>query len=120
MLKHLVIASLITLTSVSSVYAEVLVPIGELDNGTSLYLDTDSIQGKDGYYQYSISFGNHRVSQSERWLIACKERTTRLLARRKYATNGRIISSNNYPNDQPLRPVVAGSMASVAAEAVCR
>jgi hypothetical protein len=119
MLKHLVIASLIAFGSISSARAEVLIPIGYLENGTSLYLDTDSIQGKNGHYQYSISFANKQGTQSERWSVACKEGTSRLLARRKYTTNGQLISSNNYGEGQQLQPLVPGSVASQGAQAVC-
>ncbi len=119
MFKQLAIASLIFLSSILPSHAETLIPIATSSQGVSLYLDTDSVQGKNDYYQYQSVSSDGKVVTKTQMTTACRERTANVLAENRYTLNGHLIASSNYRDKRKLQPIIAGSTLSLFSEAVC-
>ncbi len=119
MFKQLAIASLISLSSILPSRADTLIPIAISSQGVSQYLDVDSVQGKNGYYQYqSVSSDGQLVTKTQ-MTTACRERTANIVAENHYTPNGDLVASSNYGDNRKLQPIVAGSTLSLFSEAVC-
>ncbi len=119
MFKQLAIAFLMTLSFALPTYAENLVSVGKSENGISYYLDTDSIEGTNGYYNYWVIFPYKKEIHRSRWSIACRERRQRLIADKQYTLNGHLIASHNYGDSQKPVTIPVGSVASQAWEIIC-
>ncbi len=121
MIKQLTVSFLITLCSFSPAYAVNWELLGHIESdGRPFYLDTDSIEGENGYYQFWASNPDKKKNLVlTRYSIACRERLVKMTIIRKYASNGRLISSYQYGNNQEPEPILVGSMLSLAWEAVC-
>ncbi|MGI8499526.1 MAG: surface-adhesin E family protein [Hassallia sp.] len=123
MFKQLAMTFLINLCFLSPAHAENWVLLGNTEgDNRPFYLDTDSIQGSNGYYQYWYSYPDpdKNVIVSTRFTIACRERMIRIIAGKQYTPNGRLIEAYNYGNNKKPLPILAGSTASLVWETICR
>jgi hypothetical protein len=119
MFKQLAIASLISLSSVLPSHAETLIPIVTSSHKISQYLDIDSVQGKNGYYQYQSVSSDGKVVTKTQMSTACVERTTLIIAQKHYTPNGQEVVSYNLGKNAKLQPIVDPSTLSLFSEAVC-
>jgi hypothetical protein len=119
MFKQLAIASFISLSFILPSHAETLIPIATASQGVSQYLDVDTVQGKNGYYQYQSVSSDGKVVTKTQMSTACRERMANIVAEDRYTPNGNLIASSNYGNKRKLQPIVAGSTLALFSQAIC-
>ena len=119
MFKQLAIVSFISLASILPSHAETLIPIATSSQGVSQYLDVDSVQGKNGYYQYQSVSSDGKVVTKTQISTACRERMANIVLENRYTSNGDLIASSNYSNNRKLQPIVAGSTLALFSQAIC-
>lgn len=119
MLKPLIVTSLITLFSVLPARAENWIPINLQSDGSSSYIDIDSIHTKNGYYQSWVFYPDKHQGKKLHYLIACKEKTAKLLMTQSHTSGIQLLTSSNYENDKAM-PIAAGTKESHIWEFLCR